>query len=1109
MRTKRSVMLLSALLSAAWLGVAFAQSTNSGDLRGTVTDTSGASLPEVKVTVTNTATGISKNYMTNQEGLYDTSSIVVGNYQILFEKGGFSKFERSGVTVEVGTTMVNAQLTIGSVNQSVVVDSENVPLLNTTDAEQSTTLDAKTMRELPLVGSPTVDWENYTTLMPGTTTTSSYTYGATGIENVSSNGNLPYSSMLNDGASAILAQSGNANALIFETIDQVKASTSTFSAQYGVGGIIFNQITKGGTDSFHGAAYEFWQNDALDARSYFNLKTVPLLRYNNFGASIGGPILKKRLFFFFDYDQIVDHTQSTGFETEPTLAMRAGDFTGQRTVYDPTTQTVVQTASGPVVQRQSFASEYNNGNKIPSGLFDTAAVATANYFPLPNVPGTTINGITTNNYYYQVANTAPQVSYFVRSDYNVNSNNRLTFSVTQRHSPSALVPGDGNCPVSCYTGRTDRTNAQISDVWTISPKLINEARMGYTGEDITDASQTLGQGFPSKLGIGYSKADIFPNVNITTLTGLVVGTNAAFRQHVFDPSDVISMIRGKHILHFGGELLMYESNSAPWNNINGATVGYTGAYTQATIGDSSTGVSYADFLLGQTQNWSASVSPEYAARQKGPQVFIQDDYQVRPNLTLNIGLRYQIQTGWSDAKKNQRIFDPTISNPASNNLGAMWYAQTAANGRTALQSTIYDTFLPRLGFAYQLRPDLVVRGGWGLYAYNWSLDSYGVGQGQAFNSSGSLTDQTNGVTPILILSGNGSNLPYNAPTTSPTAFNGQSVSYNQYHTPVPKIYQWNVEIQKELGSNLSATIAYVASHGVNLNFPVDINQIPEADLSAHDLAFRPYPQFQGISGSTNNAVSNYNSLQMTMQKRTSHGVSFNANYVWSHFLDDMDSGSQNGRGGVQPFQNSYNPSANYGSSNFDIRNAVKGSVIYNLPFGKSAMFLNNNQLADRIVGGWRVSADFIVQSGNPFTPLIGGPNNSFSQAGNWYPNIVGGSQSQHHSLTQWFNSCTILANGSLSTPGCTPAWAVPAPGTFGNSRRNSLIGPAFTSFNASLAKTFHIWESVNFETSISAVNVINHPSFGPPSQDVNQGGGVISTTTVGGRTMQLSGRLTY
>jgi Carboxypeptidase regulatory-like domain/TonB dependent receptor len=1109
MRLKWAFVLLAIFIGVGLAATGFAQSTNSGDIRGTVTDTSGGLLPDVTVTVTNIATGVSKAYTTNQDGLYDTSSIVVGNYEITFAKDGFSKFERSSITVSVGITMVNARLTVGSVSQSIVVSSENIPLLTTTDAEQSTTFDAKTMRELPLVGSPTVDWENYTTLMPGTTTTSSYTYGATGIENVSANGNLPYSSMLNDGASAVLAQSGNANALIFETIQEVKASTSAFSSQYGVGGIIFNQITKGGTDSFHGAAYEYWQNDALDARSYFNLKTVPLLRYNNFGGSIGGPILKKKLFFFFDYDQIIDHTQGSGFETEPTLAMRAGNFTGQQTIYDPTTQTVVQTPIGPKVSRTSFASEYGNGNVIPSNLFDSTAAALANYFPLPNVPGTTINGITTNNFYYQVAHTAPMMSYFGRVDYNITSGNRITFSITQRHSPSALTPGDGNCPVSCYTGETSRTNAQVSDVWNINPTTINEARVGYTGEDITDTSSTLNQGFPAKLGMPYSKYDIFPNVNVTALSGLTIGTDAAFRQHVFDPSDVVTMIRGKQVLHFGGELLMYESNSTPWNNINGSTVGFTGAYTESTVGDSSTGVAYADFLLGQTQSWSASVSPEYAARQKGPQMFIQDDYQLRPNLTINLGLRYQIQTGWTDATKNQRVFDPAIPNSATGTLGAMWYAQTAANGRTGLQATIYDTFLPRVGFAYQPHPDVVIRGGWGLYAYNWSLDSYGVGEGQAFSSSGNITDQTNGISPVLLLSGSGSNLPYNAPTTSPIAFNGQSVSYNQYHTPVPKIYQWNLELQKELGPNLSATMAYVASHGVNLSFPVDINQIPEAHLSPQDIAFRPYSQYQAVSGSTNNAISNYNSLQITVQKRLTHGVSFNANYVWSHFLDDMDSGSQNGRGGVQQYQNSYKPSANYGASNFDIRNAVKGTLIYRLPFGKGEMFLNDNQLADQIVGGWRMSADFILQGGNPFTPVIAGPNNSYSQAGNWYPNVVRNAQNGPRTLKQWFNSCTILASGALSTPGCTPAWAVPTAATFGDSARNSLIGPGFTSFNASLAKSFHIWERVNLETSISAVNVINHPSFGPPNANVNQGGGVISTTTVGGRTMQLSARLSY
>ena len=207
-------------------------------------------------------------------------------------------------------------------------------------------------------------------------------------------------------------------------------------------------------------------------------------------------------------------------------------------------------------------------------------------------------------------------------------------------------------------------------------------------------------------------------------------SNAVYKEHVYDPSDVVTMIVGKHILHFGGEFLIYQNNSTAWGNLNAGTMTYTGAYTASTQGDTTTGVGYADFLLGQTQQWSANETPEYGGRMKLPQLFVQDDYKIKSNLTLNLGLRYQIQTGWSEINGNEASFDPTVMNPATATEGAMWYGSTHANGRTRIQNGVYNTFLPRVGFSYQLDPNTTLRGGFGLYAYNWSNDTYnGASQG--------------------------------------------------------------------------------------------------------------------------------------------------------------------------------------------------------------------------------------------------------------------------------------------------------------------------------------------------------------------------------------------
>ena len=298
-------LVLRVLLTAVFalgLGTAHAQSTNSGDIRGTVTDATGALIPDVTVTVVNNDTGITKVLTTNKDGLYDTSSIVIGNYGVTFEKAGFAKFERSSISLEVGTSTVNATLKVGSTSDQVVVDTDNIPLLSTESGEQSTTLEAKTMAQLPQV---TQDWENFVILDPGdavrasaycTTTVLASPLRIPARLRLVNCATFPYSNILADGASTTLSMSQNANPAVFETVAELQVTTSAFSAQYGIGGMIINQITKGGTSRFHGAAYNYLQNTALNAHPYgFGvpgslLGPVPFLRYNNFGGNIGGPI---------------------------------------------------------------------------------------------------------------------------------------------------------------------------------------------------------------------------------------------------------------------------------------------------------------------------------------------------------------------------------------------------------------------------------------------------------------------------------------------------------------------------------------------------------------------------------------------------------------------------------------------------------------------------------------------------------------------------------------------------------------------------------------------------------------------------------------------------
>jgi len=527
----RSGLVVAGLLSGF---LSFAQNTNSGDIRGTVTDPTGAVIPDVTVTVTDIDKGVKHNYATDAAGLYDTGSIVPDHYTLSFTKDGFKTLVRGPITLDVGIQGGNVQLSVGSTNQDVTVHTD-VALLDTESGAQEQTLTAETMSQLPQVGA---DWENFIWLQPGAAGTPENASTAVQPNGVQTaiNGNLPFEQYLADGATTSLPMSQNSDVTIFETTAEVKISDSAFSAQYGVGNAVYNQITKGGTDQFHGEGYEYFQNDALDAAPYAfgtNAK-VPLLRYNNFGFNVGGPILKKKIFFFFDYDKTIDNGgASIGFETVPTAALMSGDFsgTGLPTLYDPTTQTVQTTGiytyatpSGnytqtcPCVIRQSFLSEYGK-NAIPTAMIDPVAAKIQSYYPKPNTTGQVTSGIAENNFTYNTPSTNPFTKYFGRLDYDLTQSNRLTVSETESDNPATYL-NQGICPINCQAGDVSRDNAQISDVWTFSPTLINEARMGFTDQLNFFTPYTIGLGYPSKLGWQFAKADNFPNVGISDFYGL-------------------------------------------------------------------------------------------------------------------------------------------------------------------------------------------------------------------------------------------------------------------------------------------------------------------------------------------------------------------------------------------------------------------------------------------------------------------------------------------------------------------------------------------------------------------------------------------------------------
>ena len=1087
-----------------------AQNTNSGDIRGTVTDPAGAVVPGATVTVTNTDTGVRRDFVTNSVGIYDTNSILPGTYTITFSKAGFEKLVKTSIVLQVAIITVDAQLAVGATTQEVTVTS-TLEALKTEDAQQSTTLAAHEMATLPMVG-PENGWRNLLTLLPGGSGTPGYGGGSGNAGNPGVDqqidGTQPYfSSYLIDGGSIRLPASANIDEQVTESVAELQVIAMNASAQYGGGGDVFNLISKTGTNQFHGAAYDYNQNDKFNARDFFNSTGAKgRQRYNYTGGALGGPIVKNRVFFYFNFENKINPSTSTATITVPTDAMKAGCF-------DPAifgSHLTLDAAHGgtPLTTNVAQCGAYNPADlAIPTADMDPVALKTQSYYVTA-----TDQSLLSNNYRYLAASTSPDRKYFVRMDFNLSEKNRVNLTLLDHINPLHFTYSP-MCPIQCQTSAGGGKSAQITDVYTFSPSLVNEFRFSTVRQTNFYVTASLGKGMPAAIGLQFSKADEFPAVSIGGVGGNGTfnsggDTNAIFVENSFDYSDTLTMIRGKHILHFGADVLRNQNNSTPWGSLKGAVLNFTGQYTAGTGAE----VGYADFLLGDVQSWSALNSPLNGTRDWNPMFFVQDDIKVRRNLTVNLGVRWEIHGGFYNQFNVAGGFDPTLTNPITHTPGSIWFA--GLNGaRTKCFKTQYPIVMPRLGFAWSLTDKWVVRGGVGQYSAMWSSDTAGGEIGFGSQSLGTA-NAAPGQPPVVQLDGTGANLPYILPSRNPADYNNEGngfIPYYPYDLPAMKGWQWSGSVQRRLPGNMVIEAAYVGSHWNNLMFLADVNQVP-ADKLGGGQAARPYPQYLGIgigAGGARtgqfNGISNYNSAQFSLKKPFGHGLSVDANFTYSKMKDDMDSSGWGTQFGPVYYQDAYNISANYGLSNFDTPKALKGAIIYAIPLGRGHRYLSSAG-GNAALGGWQASTIFQAQSGVPITPVMSSATNSGALDGSWYPNLVGNPKVSNPSTSEWFNQL---------------AYATPATNTFGNNPRNSLRGPDLTDVNFSLAKSFNIprWEQGKIQIRMDATNFFNHPSFAEPNNNLNAAAlaagvadpsvGRITGTTITGRVIQLSARFSF
>ncbi len=1079
-----SLAMIVVMLASARL---MAQNANSGEIKGTVRDPSGAVVPGATVKILDVQTGIVTPTTTNKVGLYDVPFLSPGDYTVTFSKNGFRDYVRKGIVLQIETLEIDAVLQVGATTQKVEVTA-SAPLVQTQTTGQQVTLTTQAIKAAPIVGT---DWRaEMLQLIPGVNTG-----GGTGMagpgQQSGINGTQGYNiNFLTDGSASTDPRDFNNsnNILPIGAISEVSINSSNAPAQYGNGLTSINVITKSGTNHWHGSAYEFIQNTALNARGFYNQSGPKSVEHwNNYGASLGGPIKRNKAFFFFNYQRNPSTTPTAGLYSYPTAAMEAGNFYG--------------------VPGASNTTYFGSTGKL-LGTYDPVALKLQSFFPGSSAPGwiagcpgpvdpSASNPQTCpaiNNYVFN--GTSPNTStwYTGKVDFDISQKQKLSVSFNYYPNFVTYVPADPLYPSLASVinaGHNSNFTGQISDVYTINPTTLNQFRFGGMHELDAYHPWSLGKNAPTQIGLepAYgtnAPSNVFPNVTIDSGAGagcfaLAAGCgsngniNAVLGEEVYNYSDVLTLIRGKQTINLGGQYDRDYQNYTNWGDITSGNFEFNGGVT---------GIPYADFLSGDVYGWYVYESDETGAHMSDGAFFASDDYRVTPHVTLNLGLRWQLQSGWGVKNNLFGVYDPFLPNSAYGGQykGAILFGGQSdpafgVKNMATVQNGDYHEFAPRVGIAWSPRPNWSVRSSYGIFdaprdAENYTDGALGLGFNPHNVGNGGYVY---GTYPWKLAVGPppGTVIFPTLQTLSPEISNFSSVQYYPRNMPTVYVQQFLLSVEHQFVGGIMLDSSYVYTHGNNLNFQTNINQASQSKLgcTGYHCGF-PNPVFNAINAANYTGWSNYNALQLSVQKKISRGLEFTFNYAWSKALD---TGTGNGHGsGVDIYQNAFSPAANYGLSDFNSANTLVGEVVYDLPFGSSRAFPLHG-VANEIAGGWRVSSIVQWHGGVPFTPVIqssvaAGIDPGLQGAGTLYPELVGNPKVAHPTNGEWFNPA---------------AFANPAPGTFGNNGRNTLIGPGFTDTDFSFAKSFPLhFEQAQLEVRADMYNAFNHINFGNPDANV-------------------------
>ena len=1079
-----------ACLLAAALNLAHSQMVTA-TLTGAITDSSGASVPNATVKATERSTGAVRTTTTSVDGVYNLAYLNPGAYRVDIEAPGFKKFTQDNIVLNVSTTArLDASLTPGSPGETVTVTAE-APALQTDRAEVARNFAAESVRQLPIANR---NFQALAGLVAGVTPpvqnfTAQEDPQGTAFFNANGQGNSSNNTIV-DGVDNTNPTLGLSIYLPNpEVVDEVHVSTSNYSAEFGrVGGAVVNATTRSGSNGFHGSLWEFNRLAALAARDFFNKDTQPKPGYtrNEFGAVLGGPIIKDKTFFFGGYQGRYIRQSSTSTNTIP--ASRAwfnGDFSGVPglTLYDPATGNPDGTGRLPFTN-----------NMIPSNRISPIASKINQYFPQPDVPGFL------NNYVLNVPFRYDGNSYDARVDHYFTQQTKIfakfntsLYSVTQGGVLGKII-GDGT------TAKDYTVTASVNLTHGFSPTLLTELRGGYNryrtnvnGIDMTTLNN-------EKLGIANPNPDPISTfgmarVNINGMPG--IGPPVVYplinTDNLFELVDTWSKLTGKHVIKWGAEA---HRNRMDRFQPQGLNLGPRGLFvfnpgTTQLKGGPGLGPygavvnAFASYLIGapdQTGRTYMPITP--TNRQTQVAAFVQDTYQATRKLTMDVGLRYEFYSPVTPRYKG----GASNYDPATNTLLVAGYGDVDLQTGVKAQAV---NFAPRAGFAYLLSDKQVIRGGYGI---SYWTGRFGFTGGTLSTQFPVIYNIQNGNTGDFIVDGTFTSLP--PVQFVPIPPNGRiNPAPNQAffvippYNPLPYVQNYNLTYQRELGAGMTFDVGYVGSLGRQLPYNRALNAAAPGAGSAGLPFFVRFGRTAAVSLRANGVNSNYNSLQTNLSKRFSHGLMFTIAYTYSKSLDV---------GSDQPgFTYNLNLKRQYGPSNFDRTHMLTISHLYELPVGRGKSFLNRG-VGAAILGNWQLNGILRIATGTPFTPIADATSCNCPGNGNFADvltplHVLGGIGPGQ----PWFD---------------TSSFAPPGPNRLGNAGRNTIRGPRLTNYDLSVFRIFPMTERLKLEYRAEFYNLTNTPHFANPNGNVSSASfGLITSTLTGfgNRQVQMALRLRF